>query len=89
VRDRARPEADADRDRERVARPSAPRVSYAAPKVAADPFFDQPYEASEATAAPAWEAKASTPVRGLSPNIKSKKKVAALFGAPRQEETAT
>ena len=87
VRDRVRHEGEPER--ERVSWPAAPRSSYAAPKVAADPFFDQPYEASDPAAAPAWEAKPSGPTRGMSPNIKSKKKVAALFGAPRQEETTT
>jgi superfamily II DNA/RNA helicase len=86
VRDRTRPEGEAER--ERVPRPVTPRTSYLAPKSSADPFFDQPYEASNATAAPAWEAKPSAPGRSISPNIKSKKKVAALFGARREEETA-
>jgi superfamily II DNA/RNA helicase len=86
VRDRARPEGEADR--ERVARPVAPRTPQVANKTSADPFFDQPYEASDATAAPAWEAKPSAPSRSISPNIKSKKKVAALFGARREEEIA-
>jgi superfamily II DNA/RNA helicase len=46
-----------------------------------DPFFDQPYESSALGATPAWEKSASMPtVRGLSPNIKPKKRVAALFG---------
>lgn len=46
-----------------------------------DPFFDQPYVPS-ASAQPAWEAAPAAPNRlGLSPNIKHKKKVAALFGA--------
>ena len=49
-----------------------------------DPLFDKPYEApAEATDKPAWEQKASmpsAPVRGLSPNIRSKRKVASLLG---------
>jgi superfamily II DNA/RNA helicase len=46
-----------------------------------DPFFEQPYEAPEREAAPAWEAATarSTPSRGISSNIKSKRKVPALF----------
>jgi len=45
-----------------------------------DPFFDRPYEPSSATGKPAWESGATVPVRrGLSPNIKPKKRVAALF----------
>ena len=48
-----------------------------------DPFFDQPYQASSVGAdKPAWEQKAHAPVtvRGLSPNIRSKRKVASLLG---------
>jgi superfamily II DNA/RNA helicase len=44
-----------------------------------DPFFDQPYEPSASAAEPAWEQRAPQTAR-LSPNIKPKKKVAALFG---------
>jgi ATP-dependent RNA helicase RhlE len=66
------------------ARAGAPVRSYVreAPRPPADPFFDKPYEPSEQQAEPAWE-KRATPAttRGLSPNIKPKKKVAALFGA--------
>jgi superfamily II DNA/RNA helicase len=50
------------------------------PRVAGDPFFDRPYEAP-ADAKPSWESGASAAPRSLSPNIKPKKKVAALFGA--------
>ena len=40
-------------------------------------------------AEPAWESKAPAAPRGLSPNIKPKKRVAALFGAKQPEpETA-
>ena len=48
---------------------------------ARDPFFDQPYESTAASdAAPAWEAAVkANPARGVSANIKPKKKVAALF----------
>ena len=58
---------------------STGRSSRAAPK---DPFFDKPYESpivAENTT-PSWEA--TTPrqgIRGISSNIKSKRKVAALF----------
>jgi ATP-dependent RNA helicase RhlE len=59
----------------------APRAAPVAALPSRDPFFDQPYEAT-ATAAPAWERSAAAPsVRALSPNIKPKKRVAALFGA--------
>jgi superfamily II DNA/RNA helicase len=49
----------------------------------ADPFFDKPYEPSlPPEAAPSWEAAAARPgVRTVSSNIKSKRKVAALFSA--------
>jgi hypothetical protein len=48
-----------------------------------DPFFDKPYEPTLATeAAPSWEASAVRHgVRSISSNIKSKRKVAALFKA--------
>ena len=61
---------------------SAPRE---APRVSSDPFFDKPYEPSSSDAEPAWEKRATPMGRGLSPNIKSKKKVAALFGAKLPE----
>ena len=58
-------------------RRSAPRV---APR---DPFFDRPYEPDAASVA-AWDDSRPPPAapapRGLSPNIKLKKKVAALLG---------
>ena len=45
-----------------------------------DPFFDKPYEAGEPDTTPAWEAAAkAAPARGISSNIKPKRKVAALF----------
>ncbi|CAD5370685.1 ATP-dependent RNA helicase RhlE [Rubrivivax sp. A210] len=52
---------------------------------ASDPFFDKPYEPPAAGGdAPAWEATVRAPVpaptRGLSPNIRPKKKVASLLG---------
>jgi superfamily II DNA/RNA helicase len=64
-----------------------PARSYEAPRRAAparDPFFDRPYEAT-AVATPAWEASAkaaggAVAGRGLTPNIRPKKKVAALLG---------
>jgi len=68
---RERREADARRGGGRPHRaPAAPR----------DPFFDKPYEPGEPDTTPAWEAAAkATPARGISSNIKSKRKVAALF----------
>jgi superfamily II DNA/RNA helicase len=66
------------------ARRTPVRSTYAvAPSVGPrDPFFDQPYESSPSAAAtPAWEKVPAIPApRGLSPNIKPKKRVAALFG---------
>ncbi|MFC5605717.1 DEAD/DEAH box helicase [Variovorax soli] len=79
-----------DQPRERFdARPARggqrPHRPAAAPR---DPFFDKPYEAGERDAAPAWEASVkSTPARGVSANIKSKRKVAALFKAAAPETT--
>ncbi|OYY64757.1 MAG: ATP-dependent RNA helicase [Burkholderiales bacterium 28-67-8] len=69
---------------------SAPARAYAGSvrKVSSDPFFDRPYEPS-AGAAPGWEAPASsTPSspRSPSPNIKPKRRVAALFGERKAVE---
>ncbi len=59
------------------------RAARSAPQErSADPFFDKPYEPS-GSGTPAWEAsKATTPpvLRKLSPNIRTKKKTAALLG---------
>jgi superfamily II DNA/RNA helicase len=63
-------------DARRESRPAAAPPRRAAPVV--DPFFDRPYEEA-ADAAPAWEhAKADLPTKA--PNIRPKKKVAALLG---------
>ncbi len=77
-----RPFRDADqfaRDAERPVREvERPRRS-----ASSDPFFDQPYQAAPAGGdKPAWEQKSPTavPIRGLSPNIRSKRKVASLLG---------
>ncbi|MBE7419323.1 MAG: DEAD/DEAH box helicase [Ideonella sp.] len=52
-----------------------------APPVPADPLFEAPYEAS-GSGAPQWESARKEPAAGrrLSPNIKPKRKVAALLG---------
>ena len=78
-RERSRSEEEEGRDM----RAPAPVRSYPreAPRAASDPFFDKPYEAPSGTPEPAWEQRAAPLARGLSPNIKQKKKVAALFGA--------
>jgi ATP-dependent RNA helicase RhlE len=75
----ARPPRERTERRERRDHP--PHRQSAAPR---DPFFDLPYEPAAALAPdaqPAWEAAAKTaPSRsGVSANIKSRKKVAALF----------
>ena len=68
----------------------SPRRS-APPAVSRDPFFDKPYEASSELAKPAWEpaqriASVSAGATGTAgrpsatPNIRPKKKVAALLG---------
>jgi ATP-dependent RNA helicase RhlE len=90
-RDRARhdsPRPDAEDGR--PARPAAaPRTTYSPPpRAPSDPFFDKPYEPSAGEAEPAWERKVPAAPRGLSPNIKPKKRVAALFGA-KQEDPVT
>ena len=64
--------------------PRAPREAARparAPAAPRDPFFDRPYEApvSDAAAAPAWEATAKPATSRVSANIKTKRKVAALF----------
>jgi hypothetical protein len=71
---RERREADARRSMSGGGRP------HRAPSVPRDPFFDKPYEPGEREAAPDWEAAAkAAPARGISSNIKTKRKVAALF----------
>jgi superfamily II DNA/RNA helicase len=47
-----------------------------------DPFFERPYEATAASS-PAWESKVEVPAT-RTPNIKAKRKVAALFGAKKE-----
>jgi ATP-dependent RNA helicase RhlE len=54
-----------------------------------DPFFDKPYEPAASAAEPAWEKRPVPVARGLSPNIKPKKKVAALFGGKVPEAAET
>jgi len=44
-----------------------------------DPFFDKPYEPTSAEAPPVWESQRPTSHPGVSANIKTKRKVAALF----------
>ena len=55
----------------------------AAARVPADPLFDKPYEPSLAPdEKPSWESQAKPVPSRLSPNIKTRKKVPALFKAP-------
>lgn len=44
----------------------------------ADPFFDKPYEASDAHT-PSWDAAGSIGPKAVTPGLKTKRKVAALF----------
>ena len=88
-RDRARHDQDESPAARSLAPAAASRsAAYASPRATRDPFFDQPYEPSGAGVEPAWEAKALAAPRGLSPNIKPKKRVAALFGAKQREQEA-
>ncbi|MEY4654170.1 MAG: putative ATP-dependent helicase [Pseudomonadota bacterium] len=63
-------------DAARAPREVRPARAPAAPR---DPFFDQPYEAPATEAAPSWEASAKPATSRVSANIKTKRKVAALF----------
>ena len=47
--------------------------------VSKDPFFDKPYEEPAVTDAPSWDSAEPRPVRSISANIKSRRRVAALF----------
>lgn len=60
-----------------------PKGRYQPPprQMSKDPLFDQPYQAKADSAPAAWEAAAPARGRGLSANIKPKRKVAALFQA--------
>jgi len=76
--DDERPRRDADE------RSGSPRSRFTHAKPPADPFFDKPYEASVQTGStPVNDSSLKAdmaPVRGsISPNIKPKRKVAALF----------
>ena len=86
-RDRARHDSPRPEgtDEARPSRPAAAPRSYAPPRAPSDPFFDKPYEPSSGAAEPAWESKTAAAPRSLSPNIKPKKRVAALFGAKQSE----
>jgi len=71
-------------EEERVSRESKfSNPMYAVPKMSKDPFFDKPYEPSSSVSEevkPSWESAPSRAgARNISANIKSKRKVAALF----------
>ncbi len=54
-----------------------------APRAPADPLFNKPYEPSvNADATPSWEVSERPAARSSSPNIRSRKKVPALFKRP-------
>ena len=72
---------DQDRERERTAR--APRDVRPAP-APRDPFFEQPYEPPQGEVKPAWESAPKQPASRVSANIKTKRKVAALFKTPTE-----
>jgi len=98
-RERARRDDDAPSDGSREIRAaresreprSAPPSRSAArePLRSSDPFFDKPYEPPATPSEPAWERRTAPVARGLSPNIKPKKKVAALFGGKVPEAAET
>jgi superfamily II DNA/RNA helicase len=77
-----RPRRIADDEPVPGARPQVLRERRSAPRVAPrDPFFDRPYEPSlQASVARDEPAPAAPAPRGISPNIKLKKKVATLLG---------
>ena len=94
-RDRARHDRDQEGDESAPPRAVAPvpvaaprNASYAPARASSDPFFDKPYEASASGAEAAWESKAPASPRGMSANIKPKKRLAALFGAKLPERAA-
>jgi superfamily II DNA/RNA helicase len=69
-------------DEERAPRREArqePRRDARPPSAPKDPFFDQPYEPPKREEVPAWEAAAKPASNRISANIKTRRKVAALF----------
>lgn len=79
-------------DRPRSSAPAAAE-GYRAPRpqrthAPRDPFFDKPYEAAGGDEAPAWEqtAKAPAPKQPGSGNIRTKRKVAALFKSAEPQQ---
>ena len=66
-------------DSPREAREPRERRGFRPAPVPRDPFFDKPYEPSGAEALPVWESQRPATRAGVSANIKTKRKVAALF----------
>jgi superfamily II DNA/RNA helicase len=61
-------------------RPLSARAPSRPPRASADPLFDKPYEPAPASdQPPAWESAQRPAARSASPNIKTRKKVPALF----------
>ncbi len=76
------------RTRERSDAPS-PRAPSRPPRAPADPLFDKPYEpAPVSDQPPAWESSQRPAARSASPNIKTRKKVPALFKRTETEAPA-
>ena len=73
-----RPAAAPERERS----PRGQRGGFRPAPVSRDPFFDKPYETPAEEVKPAWEATERAATGRISPNIKPKRKVAALFKAP-------
>jgi ATP-dependent RNA helicase RhlE len=87
LRERVRHDQEDERPARSYARAESPAPAPRAPR---DPLFDQPYEPAASAAQPAWETKAAAaPPRGLSAYIKPKKRVAALFGAKKDEPVSS
>jgi ATP-dependent RNA helicase RhlE len=78
ARDAVRDSAPRDGSRESTGR-ERPRYAPRPAPESRDPFFDKPYEATSVEAAPAWEPSVKPSTSKVSSNIKTKKKVAALF----------
>jgi superfamily II DNA/RNA helicase len=74
-----RDQMDAVRERERAPRAERPERAARPAPAPRDPFFDQPYQPPEGEAKPAWESGPKPAVSRVSANIKTKRKVAALF----------
>ena len=80
--------ADDERDCARDERPRQSAARRAPAPAPRDPFFDLPYEPSAQASSGSFSRPTETAsvAPALSPNIKPKKKLAALFGARRSEE---